>query len=75
MDKNCNYCIKKTEVYPLASWNNKEVIRYYCINCLPMVKKVEEKERQQFIMYYSDPTRYSWLPEKSKELYKEILDQ
>ena len=40
-----------------------------------MVKKVEEKERQQFIMYYSDPTRYSWLPEKSKELYKEILDQ
>ena len=65
----CTYCSKETEVAPLKDWNNEERVNYYCRDHWYEARRFEEKDKADFIKYYSDPIKFKWLSEEKQELF------
>jgi hypothetical protein len=62
-------------VAPVESWDGKGWTRYYCQDHYYEAKHQEDKDKQDFIDYYSDPVKRSWLSKKNLELYNRLTQK
>jgi hypothetical protein len=70
----CNFCSRETAVYPLQSWDNPEMIEYYCYDHYLEVNLFQEKQKRAFIEHFKDPVlRKKWLSENQQKLYNRLF--
>lgn len=53
-NKMCFYCLKKNvKLAKLEDWTGRGILRYYCKEHYYEVKKFQEKQKKDFIDYFS----------------------
>jgi hypothetical protein len=68
----CMYCGFEKMVAPVEAWGGEGVTRWYCEEHYYDARHQEEKDKQGFIEYYSDPVKRNWLSPKNLELYNRL---
>lgn len=68
----CLFCAKETLVAPVESWNGRGRTRFYCQEHYFDVVNNQEKQKNDFINYYSNEEARSWLDPKTLELYNRL---
>ena len=67
----CMFCNRYEELHPVKEWS-KDRINYYCDNHWEDAKKYNDKQKRNFYEYYKEPSRFEWLSEENKELWRKI---